>query len=52
MGKVKEVLIDIEEMLSEGYSPDEIAALLNCPVEWVDHVIDEHNGNGDNSNES
>jgi hypothetical protein len=52
MGKIKAVLIDIEEMLQEGYAPDEISALLNCPVEWVDHVIDEFNENGENSNES
>ena len=42
MGKMKDILYDIDEMLSrEEYSYVEIAETLGVPIEWVWEVADE-----------
>ena len=40
MSKMSELVIDIEEMLDEGYRPLTISALLNVPVTWVYDVAE------------
>ena len=41
MGKLKDILIDIEEALLEGVkTPTEISESLRVPLEWVHDVSD------------
>lgn len=35
MSKMAEIMLDIEELLREGYKPVTVAAMLNVPVSWV-----------------
>lgn len=35
MSKMAEIMLDIEELLREGYKPVTVAAMLNVPVQWV-----------------
>jgi uncharacterized protein YerC len=38
MGKIKALLIEIEEMLREGYSYPAIMAMTGCRMEDIQHV--------------
>lgn len=38
MGKMKDLLIDIQDMVEEGYSASEIAEALDVPIRWVREV--------------
>ena len=40
MSKMSEVVVDIEEMLDEGYRPHTISVRLGIPVEWVYDVAE------------
>jgi len=40
VGKLKEVIIDIEDMLAAGFTTDQIEETLNCPAEWIAKVRD------------
>jgi hypothetical protein len=35
MSKINDVLFDIIELLQEGVSPDDVAAGLDIPLDWV-----------------
>lgn len=35
MSRMSEMIIEIEEMLWNGYTAEEIAKTLNVPIEWV-----------------
>lgn len=39
MSKMKDLLIQIEEYLSLGYKPQSVAAMLNCPIDWVYEAV-------------
>ena len=45
MGKIKNLVADIQEMLCNGHYPTEIADALNVPIDWVyeaeDMMLDE-----------
>ena len=38
MSKMKSIVIDIEERLSSGESPEQISKILGIPVNWVTEV--------------
>lgn len=38
MAKMKELMIDIQDMLENGYDAEEIAAVLGCSIEDVKAV--------------
>lgn len=38
MARMSDLIIDIEEMLREGYSKDEVATKFGVPYEWVKEV--------------
>lgn len=38
MTKLKEVVIDIEERLVSGQSPEQISKTIGVPVNWVSEV--------------
>jgi hypothetical protein len=40
MSAMSELVIDIEEMLDEGYRPLTIAVMLSVPVTWVYDVAE------------
>tara|TARA_B110000503_G_scaffold99050_1_gene148291 strand:- start:904 stop:1065 length:162 start_codon:yes stop_codon:yes gene_type:complete len=40
MSKMSELAFDIEQMLTEGYSPKTIAAMLECPMSIVYDCIE------------
>lgn len=40
MGKMKNLVMDIEQMLIDGRMPDEIARALDVPISWVYEVED------------
>lgn len=42
MSKMSDLLIDIEQRLEAGDSPEVIAKELDIPVEWVYNVIAEY----------
>ncbi len=35
MSRMKDILIDIEDLLRQGYKPVSIEKMLNVPIEWV-----------------
>ena len=35
MGRIADVLIDVEDMLTAGTPAEEIARKLNIPIDWV-----------------
>ena len=39
MSRMKDIAIDIEELLSIGYAPETIAKTLAIPLEWVIAVM-------------
>lgn len=39
MGKIKEKLIDIQDMAMNGYDAEDIAMILDVPRAWVDEAI-------------
>ena len=41
MSRISDVLIDIQERLAGGQSPDYIARWLEIPIEWVAQVENE-----------
>lgn len=44
MGKIKNVLIEIQELVEAGLSYDQIMACGEYPAEWVRQVIEESRG--------
>lgn len=42
MSKMGDLIIDIEQRLAEGDSPEVIAKELDIPVEWVYNVVAEY----------
>lgn len=38
MSKMKQIVIEIEERLVSGQSPEQIAKLLNVPLNWITEV--------------
>lgn len=41
MGRISEIMIDIQERLQGGQSPEYIAGWLEIPIEWVTQVENE-----------
>ncbi len=35
MGKIKNIFIEIDQMLADGLDPKEIAKMLGVPLQWV-----------------
>lgn len=35
MSKIKDMLIDIQDLLEQGMEPNDIARILQVPVNWV-----------------
>ena len=40
MGRISDVMIDIEEMLCAGYSVEQVSKGLSVPIEWVQTVLE------------
>ena len=40
MSKMSDLFIEIEELLSEGFNPLDVAGELDIPLDWVYGVID------------
>ena len=36
---MSDLIIEIQEMLEEGYEVDEVVAILQVPLEWVEDVM-------------
>lgn len=45
MSRMKDILIDIQDMIASGYTEDEIAKSLGVPLEWVQDSIYEFDMN-------
>jgi hypothetical protein len=41
MGKMKDIVMTIEELIVQGYDEVEIARMLDLPVDMVDAVYDD-----------
>lgn len=41
MGRISDIMIDIEERLAGGQSPEYIAKWLGIPIEWIAQVENE-----------
>ena len=40
MGAMKDLEMDIKDLLCDGYDTVAVSARLNCPLEWVESVYD------------
>ena len=40
MSKMSNLMLEIQEMIADGYSPIEIAEKLRVPLQWVDDTIE------------
>ena len=40
MGMMKDLEMDIKDLLCDGYDCVSVSAQLNCPLEWVEAVYD------------
>lgn len=38
MARMSELMIDVEEMLRDGFTADEVATKLGVPFQWVKEV--------------
>lgn len=56
MSKMKNLVIEIEELIQDGYEWGEIARMLSVPVQWVSEVAEnmepEYNDSMDGDHES
>ncbi len=35
MGRISDILVDIEELLDQGHEPRTVALMLDIPIDWV-----------------